>query len=142
PKKNEEEQGWSWTGVNAIMSVHRKYDAPLTFFVLTKVLDVPRLRDLVLKTAPDKLVEISQHSHSHYLVRPLAPVKDQPVSLAEYIGDVSLAQDKLVDLIGQSPKGFRAPLGYYKGFKESEDVISGLTRFNFSYISSDARNSK
>src|ERR1051326_6561633 len=67
PAKNEEEQGWSWTGVNAIMAVHRKYEAPVTFFVLTKVLDVPRLRDLVFKTAQDKLVEISQHSHSHYL---------------------------------------------------------------------------
>jgi peptidoglycan/xylan/chitin deacetylase (PgdA/CDA1 family) len=131
---------WSEAGVRAVLGAHRDFGVPLTFFVLTRILDVSSLKELVMEAAADPLVEIAQHGHSHLLVQPLQVVDRVPVSSEEYLEDVSDAQSRLAG-IGFSPSGFRTPLGYYRGLQESPAVVEGLKSMGMSYVSSDCRNS-
>ena len=138
--QNEVERGWSATGVKAILAAHRRFDAPLTFFVLTKILEVPKLAALVEAVANDPLVELAQHSHSHLLFRRLLSSEQEPVSPDEYLKDIQIAQDAMIRAAGRPPIGFRAPLGYYRGLAGHPEIIRGLYGLGIRYVSSDARN--
>lgn len=140
PQKNKQDQQWSFTGAQAVYNIHKQFQAPLTFFVLTKILDVPILRDLVVQVSKDPLVEIAIHGHAHVILKRLRTVDQEPVSTLEYLKDIKVSKNKIETSIGKSLKGFRAALGYYRGFQTEEDLVSKVNALGFQYISSDARN--
>ena len=118
---------------------------PRTFFVLGSFLE--RCTDSMSKgqlraslNADNPLADIQQHSYSHQVIRHVEGSIDKTVMTpAEFAADLERANQVLEDILGVTPAGLRAPLGYDHDLSDIPEVVAQLQRLHFSYVSSNMR---
>lgn len=90
----------------------------------------------------NNLVEIGDHSYSHNPFKPIKQRPDKsptlPSSIAkEFLYNTTLFSAFFGKDLGH--RGMRAPLGYYKGLQDADEVLRVLVDVGVMYISSDLR---
>lgn len=134
--------------VQRINQVFDNHDAPRTFFILGAYLDAclednspSELREIHNKNNP--LVEIQQHSFSHLIFRIIKGKEGRHVATPREFGkNLEKANETLERILGVKPNGLRTPLGYHHDLSDMSEILEGLSRLGFRYVSSDLRSER
>jgi len=130
-------------GVKKIIALHRKYQAPFTFFMLGKLLEhddyVAELKkELALA---GNLADIQQHTYSHPLLkfnaRYMQEKKRQPITLPEIDAEIAKANQLIKDKLGATVFGLKTPIGFYKGLQGEKAILDVLKKNGIRFVSSD-----
>lgn len=124
---------WSLRAVEAVAAVHRKHNAPATFFFVGKLLELQGERyAAVLKG--DNLFDIQSHTYSHISLK-----GDDPERLAAAANELRTTADLVEQHFGERPVGVCGPGGYENGLKDCPGMLQVLWDSGARYISTEGR---
>jgi hypothetical protein len=143
PHKIQSDRQLAQKGLRIVSQAHQDYDAPLTLFVLGKMLEIPDLRASLLKELESphlrSIMDIQGHAYSH---RPFkkSPHGNNPLESEEIRHELVTTRALIREHLGYEITGLRTPLGYYRGLQGEKDTLRALTELDFAFVSSDLRN--
>lgn len=115
-------------GVRAVAEVHMRWEAPATFFLVAKMLDLvgPELRSLL----DHPLFDIQCHSYTH---PNLLHLENDGDALQHELAD---SRKRIEDAFGRPVIGLTAPGGYTTGFARHPRMLEALWRAGYRYTRS------
>ena len=90
----------------------------------------------------NKLVEIADHSYSHNVLKSITTRPDKiPITPEKVFEEYQLNTKIFDDVFGISDfhRGYRTPLGHYKGLSGMNNLLEKMKQVGVKYISSDLR---
>lgn len=121
-----------------------KEGAPRTVFILGDFLEKClydfRRKDLrELYDKDNRLNDIQQHSYSHAAFRPIRGENARVVTVEEYLADLEKANHVIEGVLSVKSVGLGTPYGYHHDLSDVPELLEGLGRMGFLYVSSDLR---
>lgn len=124
-----------------------KLNLPRTYFICGQFLEaVEKYKDrnyvANLFDAKNSLVEIADHSYSHSLLKPIPTRADKTPINKNRIAEEFIKNSDLFHRFFGLPlpvRGYRAPLGYYRGLQDNIEVQKTLRSLDVLYVSTDLR---
>ncbi len=120
----------------AVAEVHRRHDAPATFFIVGRLLE--RDGDAYREILDDSLFDLQTHTYSHKILKDSLP-HGPAVSLAEMEVEVRRGKELVEGVFGRECIGLRTGCGFYKGFQGAPERLAILWRHGIRFVSSDLR---
>lgn len=116
-----------------IVEIHRKYDAPASFFIVGKVLEANpnEYRELL----DDRLFEIASHTYSHKMLRD-HPICGPAVSKKEIREEILRGKALLEQVFNRSCLGIRPGCGFANGLRGAPEILKLVKEAGFRYVSS------
>ncbi len=120
-----------------LVEIHRKYEAPATFFCLARVVEEhgEELRKIF---GNDPLFDIQSHTYTHRMLRD-HKIHGPAIPLEEMYFEVGKAADLIGDVLGKRPIGMRSPCGFEHGMKGEPERLKIIVECGMKYISTQAR---
>ena len=120
----------------AVAEVHRRHDAPATFFVVGRLLE--RDGEAYREILDDSLFDIQTHTYSHKILKNSIP-HGPAVSLEEMEVEVRRGKELVEETFGRECLGLRTGCGFEKGFQGAPERLEILRRNGIRFVSSDLR---
>lgn len=122
------------SALETIVKIHKKYDAPATFFVVGSLLEENpnKYRTLL----GDELFDIESHTYSHKLLKDHL-TGGRGVSLEKANEEVAKASKLLKATFKKKILGLRTPWGFYKGLQGEKRILRILWENGIRFVSSD-----
>ena len=141
--RERRQRGFSYTpahiieflnGVRAVADVHLQRDAPASFFLVAKMLELagPELRAIL----DNPLFDIQCHSFTH---PNLIALGDDRATLQYELGD---AKKLIEDTFGRAVTGLTAPGGYTDGFRGHPLILDVMWEAGYRYVRSVGKGPK
>ena len=141
--RDRRQRGFSYTpahiteflnGVRAVADVHLQRDAPASFFLVAKMLELagPELRAIL----DNPLFDIQCHSFTH---PNLIALGDDRATLQYELGD---AKKLIEDTFGRAVTGLTAPGGYTDGFRGHPLILDVMWEAGYRYVRSVGKGPK
>jgi len=125
----EAEPEVSLPAVRALAEVHRRHDAPATFFVVTRLLEAAG--DEYRQVLDGDLFDIQSHTHTHLNVKTSAP--------EEVRREVELSRRLIADVFGREAIGLTTPGAFTDGLLGCKELLGVLWESGIRFVRSDGR---
>jgi signal transduction histidine kinase len=125
----EAEPEVSLPAVRALAEVHRRHNAPATFFIVTRLLEAAG--DEYRRILDDGLFDIQSHTHTHLNVKASAP--------EEVRREVELSRRLIADVFGREAIGLTTPGAFTDGLLGCKELLGLLWESGIRFVRSDGR---
>ena len=121
-----EEPGQCVPKLRTILNVHRKFDAPLTTFVVGKLIETEGKELKKVVDEADDLFDVNSHTYSHSRLI-VKPPWSLPVPSAQFIQEeTSRGVQAVRDILDRPCRGFRPRSGAGGGFRGQPENLDAL----------------
>ncbi len=117
-----------------IIKIHKKYNAPATFFIVGNLLE--KDPDKYKTFLDDELFDIESHTYSHKLLKDHL-IGGKGASLEEINEEVAKANRLLETTFKKKILGLRTPWGFYKGLQGEKRILRILWENGIRFVSSE-----
>jgi signal transduction histidine kinase len=117
----------------AVAAVHRRHQAPATFFIVTRLLETAA--DEFRAILDDELFDIQSHTHTHARLKELV-ARDERDALQR---EIEHPRELIRDTFGRDAQGLTTPGGYTDGLRGESTLLRMLHDCGFRFVRSDAR---
>lgn len=117
----------------AVAAVHRRHQAPATFFIVTRLLEAAGKE--FRATLDDELFDVQSHTHTHARLTELVASADSEALRRE----LDLPRKLIRDLFGHDVQGLTTPGGYTDGLRGEGELLGLLHESGVRFVRSDAR---
>jgi len=125
--------GWSLHAVEAVAAVHRKHEAPATFFFVGQLLELQGER-YAASLKGDDLFDAQSHTYSHLSLK-----SQHPERLSAAAEELRKTADLIGRHFGARPIGLCGPGGYENGLKDCPAMLRVIWDSGGRYVSTDGR---
>lgn len=133
--------------VQKLVQFFEKRRIPRTFFILGDYLErclekfsIGGLRTIYAPQSP--LMDIQQHSYSHWPVKPIPEDVNRPIASPNNFGrDVTVASIFIHSILGVKTCGLRTPYGYAEDLSNEQQILKELSIRDIKFVSSWLRGS-
>ena len=139
--KNIQDRKNSEIGINAIIKAHIDFNAPLSLFVLGKILEVEPLRSIFInlsKKYDEDFLDIQQHTYSHSLIKDHVD-RGEGVALDRLREEIIKPIKMIKELSGRNVIGLGSAQSFYLGLQGEPKRQNLLLDCGIKFIRSDAR---
>jgi len=140
-ERNLKDQADSLNGIRAIVNAHEEYNAPLTLFVLGKLLEVPVLKqeaENIRDAHFPQLVDYQQHTYSHIMIKTNV-LRGAGVDIDKIQEDLSAGKTVVEGLTGEEVVGFGSAQSFYQGLLGEVERQRAVCDVGIKFIRSDGR---
>lgn len=123
-------------GVRSLVKQHKKYKAPATFFIVGELLEDTAWAEEMSELMNDPLFEVASHSYTHLLIKESKCYNNIKPSLSKIEDEIKRTNDKIEEVFGKRPLGFRTPSGFAEGLHGEPEIIEMLWNNGIRYVSS------
>jgi len=121
------------SALETIVKIHKKYDAPATFFIVGQLIEKDPDKYKVL--LDDELFDIESHTYSHKLLKDNLTCGNG-VSLQEIEEEIAKASRLLRATFKREILGLRTPVGFHNGLQGEKRVLHILWENGVRFVSS------
>lgn len=126
----EAEPEVSIPAAKAVAAVHRRLQAPATFFIVTRLLEAARSEYRAI--LDDDLFDLQSHTHTHF------HLKDRPLT-QELRREIELPKRLIREVFGREAIGLTTPGGHTDGLRGQRELLGLLWDAGFRFLRSDGR---
>ncbi len=120
----------SLPAARALAVVHRRQNAPATFFIVTRLLEAAGAEYRAI--LDDPLFDLQSHTHTHF------HLKDQPIT-DDLRREIELPRRLIRETFGREVIGLTAPGGHTDGLRGQRALLELLHDNGFRFLRSDGR---
>jgi signal transduction histidine kinase len=123
----------SATATRAVAAVHRRHQAPATFFIVTRLLETAgnEFRAIL----DDELFDVQSHTHTHARLKELTASGERQALKRE----LELPRELIRNTFGREVQGLTTPGGYTDGLQGQGALLGRLHESEVRFVRSDAR---
>jgi len=140
-EQNEKDRADSKAGILAIIKAHKEFQAPLTLFVLGKLLEVEGLRELainIVKKNPIDFIDCEQHTYSHILLKN-SQQRGKGERTDKIEKDIRMGKVLVEELTERPILGLGSAQSFYRGLLDVPEIQTTLFKCGIRFIRSDGR---
>ncbi len=120
----------SLPAARALAAVHRRLQAPATFFIVTRLLEAAGAEYRAI--LDDDLFDLQSHTHTHF------HLKDRPIT-EDLRREIELPKRLIRETFGREAIGLTTPGGHTDGLRGQGELLALLHENGFRFIRSDGR---
>jgi len=139
--RNEEDRRLAYEGILSILEAHDEYEAPLTIFILGKMLEIPMFREfarMISRKYSVDYLDLQQHTYSHICIRDHSD-KGIGAEIDVMRNDIMRASSLIYEVTGRQCNGLASAHSFYRGLQGQKDRQRILIELGIEYLRSDAR---
>lgn len=140
-EKNIKDRKDSLNGINAIVKVHKEENAPLTLFILGKLLEVPILKNKaieIIKEFPQSQLNIQQHTYSHIKIKDNI-LRGKGANIKVIEEDLKKAKKLIENITNKKNIGLGSAQSFYNGLINEGERQEIIYNVGIRFIRSDGR---
>jgi len=130
--------GFSPEDIEVIADIHRRHNAPATFFIVGKLLEAPEYAGKLREVLDDELFDVQSHTYRHLLLKDHR-VHGKGIPLDEVEMEVVRTNELIAEVFGREPIALRTPAGFYRGMRGEPQILDILWRNGIKFLSADLR---
>ncbi len=120
----------------AVAAVHRRHEAPATFFIVTRLLEAAGQEFRAV--LDDHLFDIQSHTHTHARLKELVERGEKDALRRE----IEVPRKLIRETFGRDAEGLTTPGGYTDGLQGEGELLGLLHESGIRFVRSDARGPK
>lgn len=130
--------GFSPEEVEVIADIHRRHNAPATFFIVGKLLEISEHARKLRHVLDDELFDIQSHTYRHLLLKDNR-LGGKGLALDEIEMEVVKTNEIITRVFGRKVMGLRTPAGFHRGLRGEPRILEILWRNSIRFLSADLR---